>query len=61
MAIELGVMIRQCLSRCLANIETLSAEVSAWQQHRDNHKATINWPLTTEDSRIKLRRIYPQI
>jgi hypothetical protein len=59
--IELGVMIRQCLSRRIDNIETLSAEVRAWQQHRDNHKATINWQFTTEDSRVKLRRLYPRI
>jgi hypothetical protein len=59
--IELGVMIRQCLSRRIDNIETLSAEVGAWQRHRDNHKATINWQFTTEDSRVKLRRLYPRI
>jgi hypothetical protein len=35
--------------------------VRAWQQHRDNHKATINWQFTTEDSRVKLRRLYPRI
>ncbi len=58
--IELGVMIRQCLSRRIDNIETLSAEVSAWQQHRDNEKATINWQFTTKDSRVKLKRLYPQ-
>jgi hypothetical protein len=59
--IELGVMIRQYLSRRIDNIKTLSAEVGAWQQHPDHHKATINWQFTTEDSRVKLRRLYPQI
>jgi hypothetical protein len=39
----------------------LAREVAAWQQRR-NHKAIqVNWRFTTEDARIKLKRLYPSI
>jgi hypothetical protein len=33
----------------------------AWQTHRNNKEATINWQFTNEDARIKLKRLYPTI
>jgi DDE superfamily endonuclease len=59
--IEINVLVSQCLNRRIDNIQTLRAEVAAWQQRRDNHCATINWRFTTEDARVKLKRLYPQI
>jgi len=35
-------------------------EVAAWELDRNNHAATIDWRFTTEDARIKLKRIYPK-
>jgi DDE superfamily endonuclease len=57
--IELNVMIAQCLNRRIDNIETLRAEVAAWQASRDQIKAKINWQFTAENARIKLKRLYP--
>jgi DDE superfamily endonuclease len=57
--IELNVMIRQCLSRRIASMDTLRQEVAAWQAQRDQIKATINWQFTTDSARIKLKRLYP--
>jgi hypothetical protein len=59
--IELNVMIGQCLDRRIDSIETMRSEVAAWQQRRDNLKAKINWQFTSEDARVKLRRLYPTI
>ena len=57
--IELSVLSRQCLSRRIADQETLKHEVQAWQDRRNQQRATIKWQFTTEDARIKLKRLYP--
>jgi transposase len=57
--IELSVLSRQCLKRRVPNFETLQSEAHAWQQRRDGAGITINWRFTTDDARIKLKRLYP--
>lgn len=57
--IELNVMIRQCLARRIDNRDKLREEVAAWQAHRDQLKAKVNWQFTTQDARVKLKRLYP--
>jgi hypothetical protein len=59
--IELNVLMRQCLKRRIDNIETMKEEVNAWQQHRNNKEATINWQFTNDKARVKLKRLYPTI
>ena len=59
--IELNVLTRQCLNRRIADIETIKKEVAAWQKFRNNKIATVNWQFTTEDARVKLRRLYPTL
>ena len=59
--IELNVLTKQCLNRRISDIETVRTEVSAWQSHRNNREAKVNWQFTTENARIKLARLYPTI
>jgi hypothetical protein len=59
--IELGILARQCLSRRIDNMEQLKDEVAAWQVIRNTAEAKVNWRFTTEDARIKLKRLYPSI
>jgi transposase len=59
--IELSVLSRQCLSRRIADKETLTSEVAAWEQARNSAKTTVDWQFTTADARTKLRRLYPEI
>jgi hypothetical protein len=59
--IELNVLNGQCLSRRIDNIETVSEQVRAWCDSRNNKEAKINWQFTTDDARIKLRTLYPKI
>jgi transposase len=59
--IELHVLNSQCLNRYIATIEEMEQEVEAWQKHRNNKNAKINWRFTTTDARIKLRRLYPSL
>ena len=58
--VELNVMIRQCLNRRIDSIDTLRAEVAAWQAARDRIRAkVVDWHFTTDDARFKLKRLYP--
>ena len=59
--IELNVMTRQCLSRRIESIDILRSELSAWEQERNNNRATVNWQFRTKDARIKLVSLYPEI
>ena len=59
--IEFHVLNGQCLKRPISTIEQIKEEVQAWQDHRNNKDATINWQFTTHDARIKLKRLYPTI
>jgi hypothetical protein len=59
--IELNVLSRQCLNRRISQIEKIKSEVAAWLDHRNNLDAKINWQFTTDDARIKLKRLYPTL
>lgn len=56
---ELSVLRRQCLKSRLPDIETVTARVTAWQDQRNEKQVGIDWRFTTEDARIKLKRLYP--
>jgi hypothetical protein len=57
---ELGVLSAQCLDRRIPDKQTLEKEVVAWQSHRNKHHAKADWQFTTENARVKLKRLYPQ-
>jgi transposase len=59
--IEFSALSRQCLNRRLADAQTLTREVAAWVADRNAHGTTIEWRFTTDDARIKLKRLYPTI
>lgn len=59
--IELSVMSRQCLDRRVPDFETLQKEARAWQERRDEAGITVDWRFTTDDARIKLKRLYPSL
>jgi len=59
--IELNVLNGQCLNRRIDNINTVKQEVNAWQEHRNNKNAVINWRFESKNARIKLKRLYPSI
>lgn len=59
--IELKVLHSQCLNRRIDNIEEVRRQAMAWQKHRNNKSAKVNWQFTNEDARIKLKRLYPTI
>jgi hypothetical protein len=59
--IELGILIRQCLSRRISDKILLETEVTAWQKDRNAKVVSVDWRFTTADARIKLKYLYPVI
>ena len=57
--IELHVLNGQCLNRHIPTMVKVKEEVEAWEKHRNNKNAKINWQFTNEQARIKLKRLYP--
>ena len=57
--IELSILSRQCLNRRIPDASTLIREIDAWQSDRNNKANKVDWQFTTEDARIKLRKLYP--
>ena len=58
--IELSVLTRQCLSRRIPDIETLRRETKAWETRRNTEAKQVDWQWTTNEARIRLKRLYPQ-
>ncbi len=57
--IEIGVMVRQCLSRRIAEKATLVSEIAKWERRRNREGARIEWVFTVDRAREKLGRAYP--
>jgi len=58
---ELSVLVTPCLDRRLPDKEPLTREVAAWERPRNTAECRIDWQFTTQDARIKLKRLYPSI
>ena len=59
--IELSVLSGQCLDRRIGSEDELKREVRAWQEKRNTKEVKVNWHFTTQDARIKLKRLYPSL
>ncbi len=58
---ELSVLKRQCLKPRLPDIDIVAEKVAAWVIHRNHAQTGIDWRFTTDDARIKLKRLYPVV
>ena len=59
--IELSLLARQCLSDRMPSMDCVLKQVLAWHTERIQAQLTINWRFTTQDARIKLKRLYPSL
>ena len=59
--IEFSALSRQCLNRRIPSQEKLMHEVEAWERMRNEETIGCNWQFTTNDARIKLKRLYPAV
>jgi len=58
--IEIGVMVRECLSRRVAEKATLISEIASWERRRNREGARIDWMFTVDRAREKLDHAYPK-
>jgi len=58
---ELSVLSRQCLARRTPDGRTLDRKTKAWEQEPNEHQQGIDWRFTTDNARINLKRLYPQV
>ncbi len=58
---EFSVLSRQCLARRIPDMQTVETEVNAWVNDRNRNTTPVDWRFTTDDARIKLKRLYPKI
>lgn len=59
--IELSALSRMCLDRRIPDKDALIREVYAWERERNAKSVTVEWRFTTDDARIKLKKLYPTI
>lgn len=58
--IELSALCGQCLNRRIPDVQNMRKQICAWQNDRNNRGAPVNWRFTTDQARIKLKRLYPK-
>jgi hypothetical protein len=54
---RLSVMSRQCLDQRIDTVQLVQQNLDAWLAARGEVK--VNWHFTTDDARVKLRKLYP--
>jgi hypothetical protein len=58
---ELSVLSRQCLPHRTPETQIIDREARAWSDARNASQTGVDWQFTTDDARIKLKRLYPNI
>ena len=58
---EFSVLSRQCLARRMPDRPTVAKEVGTWVDERNRQSKPVDWRFTSEDARIKLKRLYPKL
>ena len=59
-AIAWSVLTKQGLDRRIAAIDMLRQETKAGEHERNAKQTGVDWQCTTDDARIRLKRLYPQ-
>jgi hypothetical protein len=57
----IGHNIRKCKADLGELKKRLQQEAKAWYRKRNANQKGVDWQFTTEDARVKLKRLYPQI
>ena len=60
--IELSSMTIQCLlGERIPSVEQLNEILSSWSLERNSSQKGVSWHFTTDDARIKLKHLYPEL
>jgi hypothetical protein len=57
--ISISILSKQCIDRCISDLELLNREISAWEKVYNSRRRVVKWQFTTDDVRIKLHKLYP--
>lgn len=58
--IEFAAMNTQCIGGRIDDADMLESQLAAWETDRNDASRIVDWQFTTDDARIKLRRLYTQ-
>ena len=59
---ELSCMTRQCVQhRRIGDLDTLRTEIEAWSSDVNARQRGVDWHMTVDDARCKLKSVYPKI
>ena len=59
--IEFSALSRQCLNRRFDSVATMTQQVEAWKNHRNEKATKIHWSFTVMDAQEKLARHYYKV
>ncbi len=59
--IEIALFARGCLSRRVESMQVLRQRITALESERNAYHCTISWRFTSNDARVKLHDLYPNI
>ena len=59
--IELSVLSRQCTNRFFNDEDELKYATGYWEQERNSQGIKVDWRFTCQDSRVKLKKLYPKL
>lgn len=59
--IGINIMTRECLGRRIESLDKLRSELAAWNDSYNKDPSPINWQFQADDSRVKLKSLYPDI
>jgi transposase len=56
--LEFSVLVRQALKQRIPSSATMQLILDAWQHHRNDKQAIVNWRFSTTDARTRLSSLY---
>lgn len=56
--LEFSVLVRQALKQRIPSLDAMQLIIQAWQHHRNDKHATVNWRFSTSDARTRLSSLY---
>jgi len=58
---ELSVLTRQSLRNRIAQQHDVAHQARVWCKHRNERQVAVDWQFTTQDARVKLKGLYPNV
>ena len=59
--LEFSALHRQCLDRRIESRALVTSETAAWTKERNREQTGVDWQLSVDDARTKLKNLYPKI